>query len=102
LALIHGKRDPDVHLKRIFSLENHFNALSATQIISIYTRARAFENFSQRGLANVERQSQELNQFEAKSTELQSFRNLICSRFRHEILLVKNTWNPVMFNRSGV
>jgi citrate lyase synthetase len=96
--MIHCKRNAEVHLKCIFRLENLFNALRARKIISIYTATRSFEHFSERGLTNVERQSQELKQLEAKSTELQSFRNLICTRFRHEIILLfKSTIDLVMF-----
>lgn len=53
------------------------NALRARQTISIHTATNAFEHFSERGLANIQRQLQELNQFEAKLTELQGFQNLI-------------------------
>ena len=87
LVVIHSQRNADVPIKRIFRFENLFNALCAKKIVSIDTTTCSFEHFSERGLANIEWQFQELNQFEAKSTELQSFRNLICTRFRHEILL---------------
>jgi hypothetical protein len=80
--MVHSySRNVDAYLKRIFRLQNPFNEHRANKIISIYVTTRSSEHLPERGLANVERQFQELNQFEAKSTELQSFRNLIPSSF---------------------
>jgi len=85
----------EVHLERIFGLYDQVNAPRASKIISAHTATSSFEDFSKRRLANIQRQFQELNQLEAKLTELQSFPNLICTGLRHEILLL------VMFDRSG-